>query len=123
MQLRFKKKTTNYRNSVKRYYLFISKVFSTIDKTGIHLIMALLKEDGSLDIERINNLPYEEYMEEMGTLTQEQVKEYISKLPINESVEPVTAIEVDYTLEDELEKGAVLADDLLNKLREKLRRR
>lgn len=85
--------------------------------------MALLKEDGSLDIERINNLPYKEYMEEMGTLTQEQVKEYISKLPINESVEPVTAIEVDYTLEDELEKGAVLADDLLNKLREKLRRR
>lgn len=85
--------------------------------------MALLKEDGSLDIERINNLPYEEYMEEMGTFTQEQVKEYISKLPINESVEPVTAIEVDYTLEDELEKGAVLADDLLNKLREKLRRR
>ena len=62
-------------------------------------------------------------MEEMGTLTQEQVKEYISKLPINESVEPVTAMEVDYTLEDELEKGAVLADDLLNKLREKLRRR
>lgn len=62
-------------------------------------------------------------MEEMGTLTQEQVKEYISKLPINESVEPVTAIEVDYTLEDELEKDAVLADDLLNKLREKLRRR
>lgn len=62
-------------------------------------------------------------MEEMGTLTQEQGKEYISKLPINESVEPVTAIEVDYTLEDELEKGAVLADDLLNKLREKLRRR
>ena len=61
-------------------------------------------------------------MEEMGTLTQAQVKEYISKLPINESVEPVTAIEVDYTLEDEHEKGAVLADDLLNKLREKLRR-
>ena len=62
-------------------------------------------------------------MEEMGTLTEEQVKEYISKLPTNESVEPVTAIEVDYTLEDELEKGALLADDLLNKLREKLRRR
>ena len=85
--------------------------------------MALLREDGSLDIERINNLPYEEYMEEMRTLTQEQVKEYMSKLPINESVEPVTAIEVDYTLEDELERGAVLADDLLNKLREKRRRR
>lgn len=85
--------------------------------------MALLKEDGSLDIERINNLPLEEYMEEMGSLTQEQVKEYMSKLPINESKEPVTAIEVDYTLEDELKRGAVLADDLLNKLREKRRRK
>ena len=70
-----------------------------------------------LDIERINNLPYEEYMEEMGSLTQEQVKEYIANLPVNESVEPVTAMEVDYTLEDELERGAVLADVLLNKLR------
>ena len=85
--------------------------------------MALLKEDGSLDIERINNLPLEEYMEEMGSLTQEQVKEYMSKFPINESKEPVTAIEVDYTLEDELKRGAVLADDLLNKLREKRRRK
>ncbi len=62
-------------------------------------------------------------MEEMGTLTLEQVKEYMSKLPINESEEPVTAIEVDYTLEDELKRGAVLADDLLNKLREKRRRK
>lgn len=28
--------------------------------------MALLKEDGRLDIERINQLPYEEYMNVMG---------------------------------------------------------
>ena len=41
--------------------------------------MALLKEDGSLDIERINKLSLEEYMHEMGTLTQEQVNEYVSK--------------------------------------------
>ena len=81
--------------------------------------MALLKEDGSLDIERINSIPYEEYLEEMGALTQEQVKEYLSKLPINESVEPVTAMEVDYTLEDELARGAVLADVLLKKLRDR----
>ena len=81
--------------------------------------MALLKEDGSLDIERINSIPYEEYLEEMGALTQEQVKEYLSKLPINESVEPVTAMEVDYTLEDELSRGAVLADVLLKKLRDR----
>lgn len=81
--------------------------------------MALLKEDGSLDIERINKLPLEEYMEEMGTLTQEQVKEYISKLPVNESKEPIQPIVVDYTLEEELKRGAVIAEDFLNKQREK----
>ena len=36
--------------------------------------MALLKEDGSLDAERINQLPLEEYKEEIGTLTEEQYK-------------------------------------------------
>ena len=45
--------------------------------------MALLKEDGSLDVERIDKLPLEEYMNAMGDLTQGQVKEYISKSPIN----------------------------------------
>ena len=30
----------------------------------ILLTMALLKEDGSLDVERIDNLPYEDYMKE-----------------------------------------------------------
>jgi hypothetical protein len=34
--------------------------------TKKHTTMALLKEDGSLDIERINQLPIEEYMEEIG---------------------------------------------------------
>ena len=57
--------------------------------------MALLKEDGSLDIERMNNLPYEEYMDAMGDLTKEQVEEYLSKLPINESDEPMRAVVVD----------------------------
>lgn len=33
--------------------------------------MALLKEDGSLDIERYNNLPLEEWTEEFATLTDE----------------------------------------------------
>ena len=40
-----------------------------------------LKEDGSLDVERINKLPIEEYMDVMRDLTQEQIEEYISKLP------------------------------------------
>ena len=67
--------------------------------------MALLKEDRSLDVERMNSLPLEEWMDEMGDLTQEQAEEYLSKLTINESNEPVRAIEVDYTLEEELKRG------------------
>ena len=43
--------------------------------------MAILKEGGSLDVERMNSLPLEEWMDEMGDLTQEQVEEYLSKLP------------------------------------------
>lgn len=81
--------------------------------------MALLKEDGGLDIERINQLPFEEYMKEMGSLTEAQVNEYLSVLPINESNEPVQAVEVEYTLRDELEQGAVIASDYIkNKVRE-----
>lgn len=80
--------------------------------------MKLLKDDGSLDVERINKLPYEEYMEAMGTLTEAQVNEYLSALPINESKEPVQAVRVDYSLQDELNKGAVIASDYI---REKMR--
>lgn len=80
--------------------------------------MALLKEDGSLDIERINNLPFEEYMDAMGDITQEQVAEYLSKLPANESNEPMRPVEVNYTLEEAIKNNkAVIFDDLLNKLR------
>ena len=81
--------------------------------------MVLLKEDGGLDIERINQLPFEEYMKEMGSLTEAQVNEYLSVLPINESNEPVQAVVVEYTLRDELEQGAVIASDYIkNKVRE-----
>lgn len=81
--------------------------------------MVLLKEDGGLDIERINQLPFEEYMKEMGSLTEAQVNEYLSVLPINESNELVQAVEVEYTLRDELEQGAVIASDYIkNKVRE-----
>ena len=82
--------------------------------------MIYLKEDGSLDIERINKLPIEEYMEVMGDLTQEQVQEYISKTPINESDKPMRGIKIDYSLQDDLDKGCVDADVLLNNLREEL---
>lgn len=81
--------------------------------------MVFLKEDRSLDIERINKLPLEEYMDMMGDLTQEQVREYVTKLPINESKEPMKAVIVDYTLEEEIERGGVIAEDLINNLRKK----
>ena len=63
--------------------------------------MAFLKEDGSLDIERINSLPLREYMDAMGDLTQEQVQEYLSKLPINESNEPMRVTKVDWLTDEE----------------------
>lgn len=81
--------------------------------------MALLKEDGSLDIERINKLPFEEYMDEMGTLTQEQVQEYVSKLPLNESNEPYQGVWVNYTIEEDIARGAVDIEDYLNNKRKK----
>ena len=55
--------------------------------------MTLLKEDGSLNIEHINQLPIEEYMDVVGDLTEEQYEEYLSKLPINESNESMKAVE------------------------------
>ena len=85
--------------------------------------MVFLKEDGSLDIERINKLPLEEYMDMMGDLTQKQVREYVTQLPINESKEPMKAVIVDYTLEDEIERGGVIAEDLINNLRKKRMRK
>ena len=75
--------------------------------------MALLKEDGSLDIEKMNSLPLEEWMDVMGDLTQEQVEEYLSKLPINESNEPMKAMVVDYPMEED----GVDIEDYLNKQR------
>ena len=72
--------------------------------------MALLKENGSLDIERINSMQFEEYMNEMGTLTREQVEEYLSKITINESKTPMKAIVV-----ESIEKYGVDAEDFLNK--------
>lgn len=80
--------------------------------------MALLKEDGSLDIERINALPIEEYMKEVGGLTNEQRKEYYSKTPINESQEPVRPVVVDYTLEEDIERnGGVILKDKINEMK------
>ena len=43
--------------------------------------MVFLKEDGNLDIERINQLPIEEYMKMIGELSDEQLIQYDSTFP------------------------------------------
>lgn len=75
--------------------------------------MVLLKEDGTLDVEKINQLPYEEFMDAMGNLTRKQVEEYLAKTPLNESYEPIQIIEVDYHMEED----GVDADELIIELR------
>jgi hypothetical protein len=82
------------------------------------LIMVFLKEDGSLDIERINNLPIEEYWDMMGELTETQVIEYNSKLSLNESNEPMKALIVTKPIE----QYGVDADEVLNNLKEMCRK-
>lgn len=78
--------------------------------------MALLKEDGSLDVERIQKLPYNEYIHEISNFTKEQYDEYVSKIPINESqgtVIPIVVEDVDEYLKN---NGYVNAWDVINKL-------
>lgn len=72
-----------------------------------------LKEDGSLDVERIRKLPIEEKDREIGIFTREQMKEYISKLPINETMQnTIKVVKVDYTMEDLLARGYCTSDDI-----------
>lgn len=79
--------------------------------------MALLKEDGSLDVERINQLPIDEYIHEIENLTNDQFEEYSSKRPINECKETAKAIFVDYTLEEDIERnGLVEVDEFLDRI-------
>ena len=75
--------------------------------------MALLKEDGSLNIEWINKLPIEEYWDMMGQLTEKQVLEYNSQLPLNESKEPMKAVSANKPIEE----YGVDADEILNNLK------
>lgn len=76
--------------------------------------MAYLKEDGSLDIERIDKLPLEDKIREIGRFTREQIEEYFLEVPINESHTPITPIKVNYSMEDLLAKGWGTIDDIYN---------
>ena len=75
--------------------------------------MKYLKEDGSLDVERINKLPIDERLHEIGKFTKEQVEEYFSKAPIKESHMPITPIKVGYKMEDLLARGYATAEQIL----------
>lgn len=73
--------------------------------------MALLKEDGSLNMEWLGQLPIEEFTKVFGKLTREQVNEYWSRIPLNESKGPTRPVMVDYPMETD----GVDAVDFLNK--------
>ena len=85
--------------------------------------MIYLKEDGCLDVDKINNLPIEEYMEAIGDLTEEQYKFYLSKTTINDEKQQTKVVDF-WPLNEVIEKGiGVDADILLNNLREELKRK
>lgn len=79
--------------------------------------MALLKEDGSLNVEWINKLPLEEHLNTVASLTPKQRKEYCSKQPINESKSSRQVCYVDKPMEE----WGVDALEFLNKMKETLR--
>ena len=79
--------------------------------------MALLKEDGSLNVEWINKLPLEEHLNTVASLTPKQRKEYCSKQPIKESKSSRQVCYVDKPMEE----WGVDALEFLNKMKESLR--
>jgi hypothetical protein len=74
--------------------------------------MEYLKEDGSLDVERINKLPLDERLHKIGRFTREQVEEYFSKVPVCHG--PIKPVKVNYKMEDLLTKGWATIDDIYN---------
>lgn len=84
--------------------------------------MVFLKEDGSLDIERIDNLPLLGYYDMLGDLSESQIEEYSAQLPINESKLPLQSTKVDFTIAEGIENGILVdAEDFINKLRKNLK--
>lgn len=72
-----------------------------------------LYEDGSLNVEKIRHLPIDEKMKVMGKMTQEQIDEYWSKIPINESQNVSIKITGRYKMKDR----GVDAFEVLEKIR------
>lgn len=86
--------------------------------------MIPLKEDGSLDIDRINRLSINDYINVIENLTEQQLEYYNSTIPINESRQHTKAVLVDYTMEDEIKRGTgVDADAFLKEMKDKYLKR
>ena len=83
--------------------------------------MVYLKEDGSVDVERINKLPLIEWMDMVGEMTKEQFEYFESKTPLIESNEPYMGVEVDDETWNRIMENAIDGEELLNGLRSKLR--
>ena len=82
--------------------------------------MALLKEDGSLDIKWINSLPRNEWRNLMGSLTDEQFEEYKKNCPLNEGINSVVTHKTNCTMEEEMRnEGLVRVSDVLNNIKKK----
>lgn len=68
--------------------------------------MIPLKEDGSLDVERINKLPHDEKTEVISKLSENQFLDYFSTLTLYEGGNaPIRAKVVNYTMEDLIKRG------------------
>ena len=81
--------------------------------------MEYLKEDGSLDVERIRNLPLEEKLRVIGRFTREQVEEYFSKAPVCHG--PIKPVKVNYKMEDLLAKGWATTEQILKMIDERMK--
>lgn len=82
---------------------------------------APLKPDGTLDIEYINQLPIEEYIEVISSLTDEQYAFFHSNKQVSKSCHHRKGMIVNYTMEDEIERGTgVLLSDFITKLKNEL---
>ena len=83
--------------------------------------MIPLRDDGCLDVERINKLPYDEKMEVISKLSENQLLYYFSTLPLYEGGNaPIFAVKVDYTAEDLIARGGgVDAFEFMKEMRRK----
>lgn len=79
--------------------------------------MVPLKEDGTLDIERIDRLPIEEYTMEINSFTLKQRDYYFSHLPTNDNHQKTVGVKF-HPFDEVIEMGlGVDAEKFLHEMR------